>query len=146
MQALNLPKYQFKLRESEGRLTIFDSIRQKYVVLTPEEWVRQNFVEYLVKEKNYARSLIVLEQALKYGELKKRADILIYDKNGNPILMVECKAPEVKITQDTFDQLARYNMSFKVRYLIVTNGLDHFCCQMNYEQENYQFLKEIPAF
>ncbi len=146
MQELNLPVYQFKYKESAGKLMIFDVFRKKYVVLTPEEWVRQNFLQFLVIEKNYSPSLIVLEQRLKYNELQKRADVLIYDKKGKPLLMVECKAPEVKISQDTFDQLARYNMSFKVRYLVVTNGMDHFCCKMDYEANSYQFLEEIPAF
>lgn len=146
MQELNLPLYTFKFKESAGKVMIFDAFRKKYVVLTPEEWVRQNFVQFLVTEKKYSPALIVFEQALKYGELKKRADVLIYDRSGTPLLMVECKAPEVKIGQDTFDQVARYNMSFKVPYLVVTNGLDHFCCLMDYEKGSYQFLEEIPGF
>jgi len=146
MQELNLPQYQFKLKESAGKIQIFDAFRKKYVVLTPEEWVRQNFLQYLVTEKKYAPSLIALEAALKYNELQKRADILVYDKQGSPFLLVECKAPEVKISQDVFDQVARYNMSFRVTYLVVTNGLDHFCCKMDYEKNSYQFLEEIPVF
>lgn len=146
MQELNLPKYQFKIKEAGGKIQIFDAFRKKYVVLTPEEWVRQNFLNYLVTEKKYAASLIALEAGLKYNELLKRADILIYDKQGNPFLLVECKAPEVKISQDTFDQVARYNMTFKVTYLVVTNGLDHFCCKMDYSNNSYQFLEEIPSF
>ena len=146
MQELNLPKYQFKFKEVDKKLQIFDAFRKKYVVLTPEEWVRQNFLHYLVTEKKYSPSLIALEQSLKYNQLQKRADVLIYDKTGIPLLMVECKAPDVKISQDTFDQIARYNMSFKVSYLVVTNGMDHFCCKMDYTDNSYQFLEEIPGF
>ena len=146
MELLNLPPYQFKLKQVDERIQIFDAIRKKYVVLTPEEWVRQNFLQYLIQEKNYPASLIVLEASLKYNQLQKRADILVYDKSGTPILMVECKAPTVKITQDTFDQGARYNMVFRVKYLIVTNGLNHFCCLMNYTDNSYQYLEIIPVF
>ncbi len=146
MQELNLPKYQFKFKEAGEKIQIFDAFRKKYVVLTPEEWVRQNFLQFLVTEKKYSPALIVLEKSLKYNQLQKRADILVYDKNGVPLLLVECKAPEVKITQDAFDQIARYNMSFKVAYLVVTNGMDHFCCKMNYSDNTYQFLEEIPNF
>lgn len=146
MQELNLPKYQFKYKEADKKIQIFDAFRKRYVVLTPEEWVRQNFLQYLVTEKKYASSLIAVEAGLKYNELQKRADILVYDKQGNPFLLVECKAPEVKISQDTFDQVARYNMAFKVVYLIVTNGMDHFCCKMDYSNKSYRFLEEIPAF
>ena len=146
MQELNLPKYQFRFKETAGKVMIFDAFRKKYVVLTPEEWVRQNFLNYLTMEKKFPASLIALEAALKYNQLQKRADILVYDKQGKPFLMVECKAPEVKITQDTFDQVARYNMIFKVKYLVVTNGLNHFCCQMDYTDNSYVYLKEIPAY
>ncbi len=146
MQELNLPKYQFKYKEADKKIQIFDTFRKKYVVLTPEEWVRQNFLKYLVIEKNYSPSLIAVEAGLKYNELQKRADILIYDKKGSPFLLVECKAPEVKISQDTFDQVARYNMVFKVTYLVVTNGMEHFCCKMDYAKNTYRFLEEIPVF
>ena len=146
MQALNLPSYQFKLKQTGAITQIFDAIRKKYVVLTPEEWVRQNFLQFLIQEKKFPSSLIVVEMGLKYNRLQKRADVLVYDKNGNPYLMVECKAPEVKITQDVFDQVARYNMNFKVKYLVITNGLNHFCCQMDYSNNNYHYLENIPFF
>ncbi len=146
MQLLNLPSYQFKIKESDGRVQIFDAIRKKYLVLTPEEWVRQNFLQFLIQEKKIPASLIAIEAGLKYNQLQKRTDVLVYDKLGSPYLMVECKAPEVKISQDTFDQIARYNMAFKVRYLVVTNGLQHFCCHMDYEENTYQFLEQIPIF
>jgi Type I restriction enzyme R protein N terminus (HSDR_N) len=146
MQQLNLPPYSFKFKESGTRTHIFDAIRKKYVVLTPEEWVRQNFLQYLILEKQFPASLIAIEAGLKYNQLQKRADVLIYDKQGNPLLMVECKAPEVKISQDTFDQIATYNMIFKVKYLVVTNGLNHFCCLMDYTDSSYRYLEEIPVF
>lgn len=146
MQALNLPPYQFKLKNNGAKSHIFDAIRKKYVVLTPEEWVRQNFLQYLIREKKYPASLIAVEAGLKYNQLQKRMDVLIYDKQGSPHLMVECKAPEIKITQDVFDQVARYNMVFKVKYLVVTNGLHHFCCLMDYTDNSYVYLEQIPVF
>ncbi len=146
MQVLNLPTYSFKLKQQGNRTQIFDAIRKKYVVLTPEEWVRQNFLQYLIQEKKFPASLIAVEAGLKYNQLQKRMDVLVYDKSGNPFLMVECKAPEVKITQDVFDQIARYNMVFKVKYLVLTNGLNHFCCEMDYSSNTYSYLEIIPNF
>ena len=146
MQLLNLPAYDFKLKQQGLRIQIFDAIRKKYVVLTPEEWVRQNFLQFLIQDKKYPASLIAVEAGLKYNQLKKRADVLIYNKQGTPHLMVECKAPEVKITQDVFDQIARYNMVFKVKYLVVTNGLHHFCCLMDYTDNSYHYQEQIPIF
>lgn len=146
MRALNLPAYSFKLKESSGKVQILDELRKKYVVLTPEEWVRQHIVQYLIQEKKYPASLIAIEIGLKYNQLQKRADVLVYDRQGAPFLLVECKAPEVKITQDVFHQIAVYNMTFKVKYLLVTNGMDHFICEIDYTNNSYQFLKEIPVF
>ena len=146
MQELNLPKYQFELKKEGKRTLIFDAIRKKYLVLTPEEWVRQNFIQYLIQEKSFPASLIAIEAGLKYNQLQKRMDVLVYDTQANPYLMVECKAPKVKITQDAFDQIARYNMVFKVKYLVVTNGLNHFCCLMNYTKNTFTYLEEVPLF
>lgn len=146
MQDLNLPSYQFKLKQEGLRTHIFDAVRKKYVTLTPEEWVRQNFLQYLIQDKKFPASLIAVEAGLKYNQLQKRMDVLVYDKRGIPYLMVECKAPAVKITQDTFDQIARYNMAFKVKYLVVTNGMDHYCCQMDYTLNTYHYLEQIPIF
>ena len=146
MEELNLPSYPFKLKNSNNCTQIFDSVRRKYVALTPEEWVRQHFLQYLILEKKFPASLITLEASLRYNQLQKRADVLVYDKSGNPFLMVECKASTVKITQDTFDQIARYNKVFKVKYLIVTNGLTHFCCLMDYSTNTYCYLDEIPTY
>ena len=146
MQSLNLPTYPFKIREAGDHIQIFDPLRKKYLVLNPEEWVRQHFLQYLVNEKKYPASLIRIETGLKYNRLQKRADILIHDILGNPHLLVECKSPTTKISQDTFDQVARYNMTFKVKYLVITNGMNHFCCVMNYDDNSYRYLKEIPFF
>lgn len=146
MQELNLPFYEFKFKKENERLQIFDAIRKKYVVLTPEEWVRQNFMQYLIQEKQFPQSLMAVEAGLKINQQKKRTDLLVYDKSGLPFLMVECKAPEVKITQNTFDQIARYNIVFQVKYLVVTNGLEHYCCEMDYDKKSFVYLPEIPFF
>ncbi|WP_218599304.1 type I restriction enzyme HsdR N-terminal domain-containing protein [Polaribacter sp. NJDZ03] len=146
MQKLNLPSYNFKLKSSENKTLIFDKLRKKYMVLTPEEWVRQHYVSFLIEEKKYPVSLIALEKQLTINNRKKRTDILVFNKEGNHEIIVECKAPSIKITQDTFDQIARYNLKLKANYLIVTNGLDHFYCKMDFEKETYIFLKNIPDY
>ncbi len=146
MQALNLPAYQFKIKRDGQRTQIFDAIRKKYLVLTPEEWVRQHFVRYLIEEKGFPASLIAIEMGLKLNGLQKRGDIVAYQASGDPLLIVECKAPSVKISQGTFDQIARYNMVLKVNYLVVTNGLDHYCCIIDHLQGSYHFLKEVPNY
>ncbi|HRW62678.1 MAG TPA: type I restriction enzyme HsdR N-terminal domain-containing protein, partial [Bacteroidales bacterium] len=133
MEKLNLPTYSFNIKFIEQRKYIFDFIRKKYVILTPEEWVRQNFLKYLVEEKKYPASLIAVEKEFKLNNLSKRSDAVIYNKQGTPILIVECKAPEVKIGQNVFDQIARYNMVLNVKLLVVTNGLQHFCCKLDAE-------------
>ncbi|MGV8095962.1 MAG: type I restriction enzyme HsdR N-terminal domain-containing protein [Mangrovibacterium sp.] len=143
---LNLPSYSFRTREDAGKTYIFDEIRKKFLLLTPEEWVRQNFIRYLSNEKGFPPALMVIERGLKINQNPFRADLLVYDRMGAPLLVVEFKAPEVKITQKAFDQIARYNMQFKVPYLIVSNGLDHYCCKIDFLAENYIFLKEIPEF
>lgn len=143
---LNLPKYDFKLKRVEGSKFIFDEVRKKYVKLTPEEWVRQNLVQYLHHQKKYPLSLMSIEHALKYNGMSKRADILCFNKEGKPLLMVECKASSVKINQNVFEQIARYNFDLQVPFLMVSNGLDHYCCRMNYETRSFDFLKELPQF
>lgn len=144
MQALNLPSYPFKLKSNENKTLIFDNFRKKYVVLTPEEWVRQHFAAFLVKEKKYPVSLIALEKQLSINGLKKRTDIVVYNKQGLPEIIVECKAPQVTISQDTFDQIARYNLQLDANYLIVTNGLSHYFCKVDSKNASYVFLKDIP--
>ena len=146
MQKLNLPEYSFRIKTTEGKSFIFDSLRKKYVRLTPEEWVRQNFVQFLIVEKKYSVSLIAVEAGVKVNNNPQRADLVIFDRSGNPALVAEFKAPEVKISQQTFDQIVRYNMQLKVKLLIVSNGLEHFCCRINYADNSYAFLPEIPDF
>jgi hypothetical protein len=146
MQKLNLPNYKFRLKSSENKTLIFDNLRKKYMVLTPEEWVRQHFVQFLIEEKKYPASLIALEKQLTLNNRKKRTDILVFNKEGNHDIIVECKAPKIKLTQATFDQIARYNLKLKANFLVVTNGLDHFYCKMDFENETYIFLKDIPNY
>ncbi|MCF6279317.1 MAG: type I restriction enzyme HsdR N-terminal domain-containing protein [Flavobacteriaceae bacterium] len=146
MQPLNLPTYQFKIKSSENKQLIFDKIRKKYVVLTPEEWVRQNFVEYLIKEKGYPVSLIAVEKQVTVNNLKKRFDILVFDKSGNHDIIVECKSPKIKITQETFDQIARYNLTLSAQYLVVTNGITHYYSKMDRKNKQYVFLENIKTY
>jgi hypothetical protein len=146
MIKLNLPNYKFRLKSSENKTIIFDKLRKRYFVLTPEEWVRQHFVMFLINQKKYPTSLIALEKQLTINNRKKRTDILVFNADGKPDIIVECKAPQIKITQATFDQIARYNLKLKANYLIVTNGLEHFYCKMDLEKETYIFLKEIPDY
>lgn len=146
MQELNLPEYDFRIQEDDGHLSIFDPIRKRYVALTPEEWVRQNFIQYLVNEKKLPAGLILLERNLILNKMKRRPDIVAHNRQGKAVLIVECKSPDVKITQDAFDQIVRYNSVLRVPYLIVTNGMVHYCCRMDYEQQTYVYLKDIPSF
>ena len=146
MLALNLPKYSFKIKETEGKQLIFDRCRKKYVTLTPEEWVRQHLVEFLIAEKKYPSSLIVNEATVEINQMKKRCDTVIYNKKGTPEIIVEYKAPHICITQETFDQIAMYNFALQVNYLIVSNGMNHYCCQIDYNKRCYTFLEEIPMY
>lgn len=146
MQKLNFPTYSFRFKNSENKVSIFDSIRKKFVILQPEEWVRQHCVLYLIKEKGYPKTLINVEKELIVNTLKKRYDIVIYNPDGSIYLIVECKSPKIKINQDVFDQIARYNLVLNAKYLMVTNGLNHYYCQMDFENEKYQFLKNIPEY
>lgn len=146
MQQLNFPSYSFRFKNSENKVAIFDEIRKKFIILTPEEWVRQHVVQYLLQEKKYPKSYINVEKLLKINDLKKRYDIVVYNPDGSIFILVECKAPEIKIAQNTFDQIARYNLTLKAQFLMVTNGHNHYFCQMDFENEKYQFLKELPHF
>lgn len=146
MQQLNLPEYDFKVKRELNKEYIFDVIRKKYLVLTPEEWVRQHVVSFLINHKKFPKSLIVIEKGLVFNEMQKRADVLIYNKQLQPLFMVECKAPHIKITEATFEQIARYNMVFKVPYLLVTNGMNHYCCKIDFKNESYTFLEDIPDY
>ena len=139
---LNLPDYQLRIDSDK----IFDPIRRKWVALTPEEWVRQNFATWLIMEKKYPKSLIRIEETIKAFEKLKRCDIVVYSKEIIPKLIVECKKSDIQITNKTFDQIAIYNSAVKAPYLIVTNGLDHFCCKINFNDNSYMFLSEIPEY
>lgn len=143
---LNLPPYPFKLSEQDGLIYVFDELRKKKLVLTPEEWVRQHFIQFLILRKKYPKTLFKLEGGLKLNSLQKRTDILIFNKEGKADILVECKATTVKIDQKVFDQAARYNMIHQVNYLLVTNGLEHYCCKMDYEQQTYSFIEELPIY
>lgn len=146
MQQLNFPTYNFRFKNSENKTAIFDEIRKKFIILTPEEWVRQNVVQYLLQEKKYPKSLINVEKLLKINGLVKRYDVVVFNNDGSIFILVECKAPEIKISQTTFDQIARYNMTLQSEYLMVTNGLNHYFCQMDFENERYAFLRELPDY
>ena len=146
MQKLNFPSYSFRFKNNQNKIAVFDDLRKKFVILTPEEWVRQHCVKFLHSDKNYPLSLINAEKQLKIAGLTKRYDIVVFQPEGDIQIIVECKAPSIRITQDTFDQIARYNLTLKANYLMVTNGLEHFYCQMDYENENYIFLKELPEY
>jgi len=143
---LNLPQYSFRIQEKAGKKLIFDGFRRRWVALTPEEWVRQNFARYLTEEKHFPASLVAIERSLRMNQRDFRTDIVLFSKLGNPLVVVECKAPEVKISQQVFDQIARYNLDLRVNYLIVTNGLTHYCCMFDQVQLTYTFLPEIPDY
>ena len=142
---LNLPKFNFKNRLVDNTIQIFDEVRKGYFKLTPEEWVRQHVINYLAYHKNYSIGLMQVEKLIKYNNLNTRADLIVNDRDFNPIVLVECKAPNVKIGKDAFDQIAKYNFSLKAKYLFVTNGLKHYCCSINYANGKIEFLKDIPA-
>lgn len=146
MHHLNFPKFTFRFKNSENKRLIFDGIRKKFVVLQPEEWVRQHCIQYLIHVKNYPKSLINVEKELKINTLRKRYDIVVFNPDGSIHLIVECKAPKIGIDQTAFDQIARYNLKLNASYLMVTNGINHYYCQMDLEHERYEFLKDIPDY
>ncbi|MCQ2973629.1 MAG: type I restriction enzyme HsdR N-terminal domain-containing protein [Bacteroidales bacterium] len=146
MQQLNLPPCRLTIKNEPQNKYIFDIIRKKYLVLTPEEWVRQHFVHFLINYKNFPQSLMRTENGLKLFNTIKRSDIVVYNRDAKAMVVVECKAPEVKISQDTFDQIARYNIHFNAPFLIVTNGLDTYCVKKNFSTGSYEFLSGIPNF
>lgn len=146
MQVLNFSTFEFRFKSSENKTLIFDVIRKKYILLTPEEWVRQHVVHFLINEKGYSQSLINVEKKLAVNGRLKRYDVVVFNSDGSVELLVECKAPAVSVTQDTFDQIARYNMVLNARFLMVTNGIDHYYCSMDFTHKRYNFLREIPSF
>lgn len=144
MQHLNFPSYSFRFKNSENITAIFDEIRKKFVVLTPEEWVRQHVVLYLITEMKYPKSWINVEKVIKINGLTKRYDVVVFKPDGSIFLLVECKAPQVPISQETFNQIARYNLTLNAQYLMVTNGINHYFCVMDFQNEKYQFLQNLP--
>ena len=146
MFRLNLPPYPIKIQEKGEKRQIFDFLRRKWVALTPEEWVRQHFTHYLTEQKGYPKTLLANEVELRIGEKRLRCDTLLYNKELRPRMIVEYKAPTIQIQQKTFDQISVYNLLLKVDYLVVSNGLHHYCCKMDYERQSYQFLEDIPNY
>lgn len=146
MLELNLPRYAYKLKRDGDSVSIFDPLRRKYVTLTPEEWVRQHFVSFLISCKKYPAGRMGNEISLVVNRQKRRCDTIVYDGRGEPMTIVEYKAPQVAITQSVFDQIVRYNMVLKVKYLMVSNGLRHYACRINYTDNSYEFLKDIPSY
>ena len=147
MIELNLPTYPYRLRRNpDGNIAIWDSVRRRYVVLTPEEWVRQHFVAFLIDHKGYPAGLMANEVALSLNGTSRRSDSVVYDHSAKPLVIIEYKAPSVKISQKTFDQIIRYNMVFQAPYLIVSNGLNHYCCHIDFENRSYKFLPDIPSY
>lgn len=146
MYRLNLPPYATKIRQTAGRSMIFDDLRRKYVALTPEEWVRQHFVHYLTEHLGYPASMMANEVELAVGQKRLRCDSVLYGMQAEPRMIIEYKAPTIALTQKVFDQISVYNMLLHVDYLMVSNGMQHYCCKMDYEHQKYLFLKEIPNY
>jgi type I site-specific restriction-modification system R (restriction) subunit len=146
MEPLNLPTYLFRIKEHHGKKYIFDEIRRRFVLLTPEEWVRQHTVNFLVKGKNFPMQLISVEKGFKLNRNRQRYDLLVYDRKGKPLMIIECKAPGVEINQQVFDQAGRYNHKHKAGYMLITNGMKHYCCFIDVASRQFSFLKDIPDF
>jgi hypothetical protein len=145
-QKLNLPEYDLRIKQDNSNILIYDEFRSKYVVLTPEEWVRQNFIHYLVKELSYPKSRIAIEYFLNDGEKNRRCDAVIFDKTLKAQAIVECKKPDINISQSTFNQIGRYNILLKVKYLIISNGLAHYFCKINHKNQTFKFYESIPDY
>lgn len=148
MQSLNFPEYEFRLRKNASGQSseIFDIVRKKFVSLSPEEWVRQHLLHFLITEKKYPASLLAVEKELSVAGIKKRTDVVIYSRNAEPLLIAECKSPDVALNQNVFDQAARYNIPLNVGWLLLTNGLVHHCCRINAAEKKYETVSEIPEY
>jgi hypothetical protein len=146
LQKLNFPQYQFEVKREDDRLLILDKIRKKWVILTPEEWVRQHTIAFLVASKKYPAGLVGIEKAVKINNMNKRFDVVCFDQEAKPLLLVECKAPEVEITQETLDQALRYNSQLQVSYLLLTNGITHVIAYIDYVQKKLEYLNDIPSY
>jgi hypothetical protein len=146
MYSLNLPTYEAKIRKNSNGLEIFDPLRRKYIALTPEEWVRQHFINYLINYKNYPASLMANEAGIKLNSLTRRCDTVVYNNQLEPLMIIEYKESKVQITQNVFDQVVRYNTVLKVPYIVVSNGISHYCCRMNNEDQSFEYLTDIPEY
>ena len=146
MQALNLPRTELRIVRKGGRLSVFDALRHRFVALTPEEWVRQHFVHFLQQERHFPAGAIANEVTVELNGMRKRCDTLVYGPHAEPLMIVEYKAPSVSISQTVFDQICRYNMQLRVRWLVVSNGLQHYCCRIDYDRMCYTFLPDIPCY
>ena len=146
MLALNLPQADLKLSQRDGQTYVFDTLRRRTVKLTPEEWVRQHFVHFLMEHKGYPMGLLANEVALSLNGTTKRCDTVLYDGNARPCMIIEYKAPHIRLSQRVFDQISRYNIVMRVPYLIVSNGIKHYACHIDYERQAYEFLREIPSY
>jgi type I site-specific restriction endonuclease len=143
---LNLPYYPFRISQKDGVYFIFDETRKKHLVLTPEEWVRQHFIKFLIKEKKISPNLMQIEGGLSLNQTKKRSDILVYNQSGEKLMVIECKAPSVSINQATFDQAARYNSVYKAKWLTITNGLNHYYAKIDHENKAFVFVEDLPIY
>jgi hypothetical protein len=146
MVKLNLPSFEFDLRQEGERVVIFDFLRKRHVTLTPEEWVRQHFIHYLIHHLKYPRSLIKVEGGLTYNTLQKRSDIVVFDRVGSPWMVIECKAPDLKLSERTVTQASIYNHTLKAKYLVVTNGMSHICCEINWKNSQTVMMAEMPEY
>ena len=146
MYSLNLPSFDAKIRKNGSLMEIYDPLRRKFIALTPEEWVRQHFVNWLISDKEYPTSLMANEAGIKLNSLTRRCDTVVYDQHLDPLMIIEYKESNISITQDVFDQVVRYNTVLKVPYIVVSNGVNHYCCKMNYEKQSYDFLTDIPNY
>ena len=146
MLQLNLPEYKFRIKKLDEKMLIFDSQRKRYVSLTPEEWVRQHFIHFLINQKGYPSAYLAVEKQVNMNGMKKRCDAILYNDIALPVLIIELKAPTVPITQATFDQVAVYNAKLKVDYFMISNGIEHYCCKVDTDNARYEFFPEIPDY
>ena len=146
MTRLNLPSFPIRLAGTQEKPKVFDILRSKYVALTPEEWVRQHFVNYLIQHKQYPAAYLANEVNLKIGGKVSRADTVLYDQQLRPLMIIEYKAPHIAISQKIFNQLFAYNLQLHATYLVVSNGLQHYCCMLTHDHEKYVFLDDIPEY
>ena len=146
MEQLNFPNFELRYKDIENQQYIFDIIRKKYVVAGPEEIVRQHLVHFLIHHRQYPKNLINVEKKVQLGQLNRRTDLVVFNKAGNPLLIGECKAPNVPITQKVFEQIGQYNMALKVNWLLITNGLSHYCCEIDLKNKQFKFVDDLPAY